>query len=489
MLIGLSDTFEVDFHQVGDSGSISLFLPHVDGTAPETLEPVTGSLQRLADSVSCHADSTGVFEGVYSTFIEGFYIEREGFVTGQTRLSSSFCSGEWLHPGAGVPSSYRITATVPTGLFFYCPLDLVGSSSTGVRTTFEYQSTEGGLSGPLSWALDDFDEIGLAGGRGRLLYGSGTASAELPELTDLADMIATTVWDCLGFEGGRLDIVLVTSLDRPVLAAGPGCLLVSPEKLMGLRGYAGWADSVSDGLTPVSSSIVAEAARAMLSLSSYLPSDLAAALSVYAVCRFESDWGSIESADSLLEACRLYYLHETSTTGGVEYALADPMLSSSALSRPVILGKAPCMLAMFSETIPGFEDGLSRALSALRHSGYGYGRLASAIGESSTGDAPGTYWPWISTSGVPQIMVSWADSAGRVYLDIDQLQPGPEFPLPLGRVDLYYSSGIRLVESIAGPDSRGLYHVPTSPWAGTVLRVDIAPGLVLPADMVYERRR
>ncbi len=486
MTLSVCDSLSVDFRLTSMSG-VRFRLPHLDSDAPEGIAALEGECFREIDSLLCVPDSSsGLFRGVYTASFDGFYCERDGFVKCQVRLSSSFSAGEWFYPGASIPSSVTFSATVPRETDFYCPLPLTGSSSSEGLTTYDYSSPEGGLVPPLPWAAGHFDERALADGRTLLVCSSSIERGQADEAALWIDRLAATLWNEFGFEGARFDVVLLENPGTPVSAIGPGCLLISPGLVTSLASHDRWADSLSSGLRPRSAALVARSAEAMFLLSTYLPEDISAALSTYSVYLFERDWGTAGSADSLLESLRLYYLNACETAGGIEYSVGDPALLSSPLAEPVLLGKAPLVLALFSSEIPGFDYGLGRALGNMRHSGYGYGRIASACYLSATMED--FFWSWLYLPGVPQIRVEWADSADRVYLRLEQLQPGPGFPLAPDRASLIFSSGVSYEDYLTGPDSRGRYSAPVYSWAGRLEGIRLWPDLTVPADITYERQ-
>jgi len=485
MTLSVSDSLTVDFSSTPGLQGASFILPRVDAEATEEITAVEGTCYRAADSLLCAPDSASrVFRGVYSSTYDGFYVERKGFVHGQVRLSSSFCCGEWFYPGSALPSSYSVRASVPEGTVFYCPLVLTGTSQSSGRSVFSFVSPEGGMASPLPWAAADFSESLAAGGRCRVLYGSDIDAESADSSLKWADRLGTALWDKLGFQGSNLDFVLLKSIGAPVFSWGPGCVMTSPDILCSLEGHPAWAESLSSGEEPGAPLVVARAARAMLLLSTYLPDGAADALSAYSIYVFEQRWGTAGSADSLLEAFRLYYLSSAEADGGDERSMADPQLTGTSLSGPVLLGKAPMVFAMFSKALPGFDAGLSRALGGLRHSGYAYGRIASAAGlEGSDADF---YWSWLYLPGVPQICVTWSDSAGTVFLKIEQLQPGREFPMPDGQILIRYSGGSSSTARLSGPDRNGVYRAPAL--QTRIGSIQLWPDFVLPADIVYERQ-
>lgn len=487
MRLAVTDTFTVDASDLGTPAGIGFLVPLLDGSAPETLASITGRMERSGDSVICFPDSaTLLFRGYYSIDVTGFYIEHGERAGAQVRLLSSFCGGEWFYPGSTVPAAYRIRASVPEGMEFYAPLVLESRNVSGGSEVYSYTSRGERISGPLCWAAGRFEKAGIAGGASTLMLSEEVPDSLAGELTLLADMLCTSVWRCLGFPEGRLDVVVVSSIGRPVLTAGPGALLVSPETLASLSGHAAWADSLAAGARPSSPAVAAKACRAMLELSTYLPEDIESALCAYGTCRFARDWQTGGAADSLLEACLLYYLYSTAETGGVERAIADPQLASSPLAQQVLLGKAPCVFQMLSEVIPDFDAGMDRFLSALRHDGYAFARLASSLGLTGSGRDSEFFYAWLYQPGVPQIAVSWRESGSGLLVRIEQLQPGPAFPLPLERIAVFYEGGRRILEALGRPESGGWQAV-TRSLNQPVERIDLFPGRVVPADIVYER--
>jgi hypothetical protein len=488
MSLSVLDSFSVDFAADPGLESVSFALPSIDPEATEEILALEGDFSRESNSIACSPDTAGgLFLGVYTSSFDGFYIEDRGFVRGQVRLSSSFCCGDWIYPGSDLPASYYVHATIPAGSSFYCPLVPLGSSQSGGRTLVSYASPEGGMISPLPWAAGNFQEASVASGRSRVLYPGDQAGQVSEDALIWADRLGSVLWDRLGFEGARLDFVLLEGLGAPVLSYGPGCLMISPEILASLSGHDQWADSLSAGLVTRSPRVVAMAARGMLLFSTYLPETTADALSAYSVYVFEKARGTEGSADSLLEACRLYYLSYCETEGGVEYSIADPMLPETPLAEPVLMGKAPIVFAMFSEEIPGFDYGLSRGLGSMRHSGNCYSRIASFAGLDD-GYESDLYRDWLHTPGVPQIAAVWADSGGTLYVRIEQLQPGPALPLPPPSIGISYSRGVPAVDFLEGPDQDGFYTTPAYSWGGRILSIQLWPGMVLPADIIYERR-
>lgn len=481
------DTFMVDFQGTSGIDGMRLALPRIDGSAPDDITAIQGTYTRGADSVMCVPDpGTMVFSGVYGSRFDSYYREDRGFVTGQVRLASSFCCGEWFYPGAEIPSSYELTALVPRGGEFFCPLAPVDRSSSGSTGVFTFASQPGGIPGPLPWAAGNLEQTYVAGGRSRLVHIPLSESAA-DSAARRASLLAGMLWDRLGFEGARFDVVIVESVDRPVLAVGPGFLCLSPDRLALLDGCAMWDDTLSSGIRPEGPAVVANAARAFLAMSNHLPGYLSASLAAWSVYLFVDAGGSAEDAENILECFRRYYLASTSGMSGEEYAIADASLAGSALEEPVLMGKAPIVLAMFSRVMPGFEPGLRAALGRLRHPGAALLSLSSAVGLSGDPSMDSLFWDWMCMPGVPQLMVTWRESGGRVDFSVEQLQPGGDFPLPLGEIRFDYENGRTARGWIYGPSQDGGYWALHNSGNGRLSSIDVAPARFLPADIVYSR--
>ncbi len=482
------DTFTVDFNGTAGITQTRLAMPHIDGSAQEMVVALEGTCVRETDSVLCMPDpETGIFAGMYQSKFEDYYREDGGFVRGQMRLSSSFSCGEWFYPGAETPSEYDLSVSVPFGGSFYCPLQLVEYHSAGSNREYRFTSPPGGISDPLSWASGELESMSIASGRSRFVH-VPVDEAESGSLATNADILAGTLWDRLGFDGASLDVVMVGSIDRPVLASGTGCLLISADQLSLIDGYSLWDDSLMNGLRPSGPRVVARAARSLLAMSSYLPEEFSAALSAWSVFLFVERHGSVRDAENILECFMRYYLSSTSGSTATEFSIGDSELPGSELAEPVLMGKAPVVLTMFSRFVPGFDPGLQSALARLRHPGVALLSIASMLGTPSDPSLSDLYWDWISMPGVPQVLVRWRESSGRVDFTMEQLQPGRDFPLPLGRMLLFYENGGSSEGWIYGPAQDGGYWAFFDPGEGGLSAIDVSPSRHLPADIVYERQ-
>jgi len=487
-ITSVTDTLTVDFGTTPSDSSITFVLPA--GCSSWDIQAVRGSLTVLGDSVACAADSGRVFAGVYSGTWDGFYSDSPDSIAGgglQIRPTCSFQCGMWFHPGCDIPADYALAIEVPAGgASVYVPLPEVSRVRTDSLLLVTYASEGAGLRGPLAWATGGFSSHRIAGGRSEFLsYEADTLSAPAMEA---ADLLATSIWSSLGFEGARLDFVVVRSLDVPVLLVGPGCVFASPEILLSLSDPGSWADSLAAGV-PVRATAVADgAARALLTESTWLTGSLRTVLSAWAVYRYAAD-ASWDGGDPLLlEAFLKYYLFQTRTAGGTEYALADPLLDASPLAAPVLTGKGPLVVEFLDREVPGFGPALRRALGSLRHSGDSYGRILSQMGLAADDPLALLYERWLYSPGVPVLRVTWDVSGETLRLHAEQLQPGAGFPLgsTLDEVTVLTPSGPIEVSTTAGPP----------PWTCTATLpglpsgatgIDIDPERILPADVVYRR--
>jgi hypothetical protein len=226
-------------------------------------------------------------------------------------------------------------------------------------------------------------------------------------------------------------------------------------------------------------------ARAYLAGSTYLSDNLRDVLAAWSVCRFiisESDGESCE----LRDAFRKYYLYETETLGGTEYAIADHLLGYSELYDPVILGKSPLVIEFLANEIPAFQRAIPRALGNLRHAGDSFSRLFSAMGIWENSEYGEMFYRWLYGPGIPQLEVSWSDTSGVLYVWVEQYQPGQVFPLGsvLDTVRLYTAIGWHDIDLSQGPTA-GFFTADISGIIERPVRISIDPESILPADIIY----
>ncbi len=479
------DSLTIDFRSTQSDSQLMIYLPYCDsGTC---FEAISGSAENAGDSVLCTADSTRIFSCLYSGSWNGFIssstdrITEEGL---QINPSTSFQSGMWFYPGCGIPSAYTFDISVPDkGYEVFAPLQEASRSVHDSILTVSYVSPIEGIKGPLSWATGGFTENAIADGRSRYICLESDSTAL--GMRDLADDIAEVLWGNMGYDGARLDIVVVRSLDVPVFITGPGCIFLSTDVLASVRGYETWSDSLARGTSVPSTSIVFEAAKAFLAGSTYLSENLRNVLAAWSVYRFALS-GDESASNQLCEAFRKYYLYSTETNGGTEYAIADPRLNESPLHDPVIFGKAPIVIEFLIHEIPAFERAVPRALRNLRHSGDSFGRLFSAMGIPESSGYGEMFFQWLYGPGVPQLEISWMDSSGTLYLRVEQLQPGQDFPLGsiLNEIRAFTGTGFIDLDLSHGP-TEGFYMGDISATAERILAIDIDPDGILPADIIY----
>ena len=493
------DTLTVLFLEAPDYSHVSLYLP-----AEGVIEDLVGSSAQHADSVICTPDSTsGTYRGLFTAFRDPFYVSAPGdsvVVLGQSRLSSSFCAEEWIYPGSGLPHvSYpSLRIVTPPFLVAYAPLipDSVSEIAPdapeqgSVCLVHSYHSPDGGFTGPLPWAVDAYETLTIGGGRSRLLYPRATWLDEqsLRHMVTSADLLAEQIWSSYGFEDAALDIVLVQPLVGEALLRGSGVLFLSPARLELLADVEHWIDSLALGRPVEGPSVAASAAMAFLERSTYLTPELRKVLAAHLVCQLAasaSDDRATPWAD-LREALLKFYLYETERLGGIEYAIADPELAGTDLEEAVILGKGPLVLSLLSNSIEGFDAGLRRGLRNLRHSGYPYDRLASSVGLTAESRDGRLFYEWMFRPGVPQLHVTWYDSGGGAWVEVNQIQPGPEFPLRLSRCSAVFRDGTSETINFPAGFEGGKVFLPFGFTTG-MSAITVDPDHLIPADITYER--
>ncbi|GEM_PF-494318 len=482
------DTLEIDFRATQADSRLAMMFPRgEEGTGFQVL---AGSMEDLGDSILCVGDSNRIFRGVYSGSWNGFTsLGKDTMITGGMRLdrAMSFQCGMWFYPGCGFPASYDCEVAVPRepGYDVYVPMRQTDKIFRDSVLVVSFASPDGGITGPLAWAVGNFGYRPMASGAGVLVY-SGSPD-ETEELAAVADELARSVWNVIGFEGARLDIVLVSVLDMPVLLGGSGCLFISKDMLEAIDDRDEWADSIAAGKEVPGTAVVFEAAKALLSRSTFLSPVLDDALAAWTTLRFTAG-DDADRMKLLLEALEKYYLYATQLAGGTEYALADQFLEASDSYEPVVLGKGPVVLEFLSAEIPSFERAVPRALASLRHSGDSFGRLLSAMGISGSGRYGELYLSWMYRPGVPVLRVDWAEESGILELHPEQFQPGPDFPLGsiLRTVAVRRETGWKRYS--LSDRGGGRFMAGVGDFPGRILSVDIDPVGILPGDVVYRRK-
>jgi hypothetical protein len=480
------DSLTIDFRTTQSDSQLMMYLPYCDdGTCFEAL---TGTVSSWDDSVLCTADSTRLFSGLYSGNWSGFISSSTGriMVNGlHINPFTSFQSGMWFYPGCSDPSVYTLDISVPdNGYEVYVPLQEISRNVHDSLLTISYISPIGGIKGPLAWATGGFTANSIAGGRSSFICLESDSTAL--GMIDLADDITEVLWRNMGYDGARLDIVVVKSLDVPVFITGPGCVFLSRDMLASVRGYETWSDSLVHGTAVPATSIVFETAKAYLAGSTYLSASLRDMLAAWSVYRFALSADELVSTQ-LLEAFRKYYLYTSEVTGGIEFAIADPQLSDSPLHDPVIFGKAPVVIEFLIHEIPAFERAIPRALGNLRHSGDSFSRLFSAMGIPESSGYGEMFFQWLYSPGVPQLEIFWMDSSGTLKLWVEQLQPGQDFPLGsiLDEVHVSFNESYPIELELSHGSTEGLYVGDQSITVDRIIAIDIDPDGLLPADIVY----
>ena len=496
----LVDTITIDFSLTPADSQLSLEPPERAGGEVSILTPIRGDVQQAGGLTVCRADTGRVFKGVYSSVLEGFILRDESSaypLTGQVKLNLSFCCGAWLHPWSRHPSDYSVRFNVPPGYTVYAPLIEVDRISTDTSETVELATPEGGIRGPIAWAVGYLSSRELRSGSAVVLPGGADPGNEdSTRVSDTVMEVQTAIdwavnlnrfcWNYLGFESARLDYILIGGEHGQVLQAGPGCLFISPDLLLELAEYPSWPDSLRRGSRPKGADVVAAAAAAILSRSTHLDPALERALCGWSVLRYYQDNLPADAAGSALmrQAFLRYYLYSTESLGGTEYAIADPRLLDSPLRDPVLLGKAPLVLDLLHSRLQRFDLGLQRALGSLRHSGNSFLRLHSAIRISAGSSDDELFWKWLTYPGIPQLTTTWSDSAGVLYVELDQRQPGLGFPMEMDSVLVTFKDGSSAGLSLSRRQGGNLHVAVLPDTFKEVLSVQVNPDWRIPADVL-----
>lgn len=488
--VSIRDTISVNFREAPEILEYSLYIP------PEgVFVDIEGEHKQNADSVYCTPDSvSGFYTGVYTVELSPFYIssgmQDTVVVKGQARPSSAFCAEELYYPGNSSPSHYNVSIMIPDGYSAYSPLDPVGEPvSDGSFLTNRYVSPEGGFMGPMPWVVGRMEDTILAEGHSKFIYPSlGLNAEDLRIALENAGILSELIWDLFGFEGARLDFIIIQPIVGQAILRGSGCLLVSIDQLMLLSNAGSWVDSLCSGVVPKSSQVITKAASAILSRSTYLAWEFRAILSAYTTYLFavEATENPEETKINLNRALMKFYLYETEHLGGNEYAIADPQLIVSPLAEAVLMAKGPLVIDYLYREMTNFRYGLIRGLQNLRHSGFTYTRLESSMRIAQRSSDKELFEAWFFQPGIPQLRVAWYDSGGGVWIDVKQMQPGPVFPLRFDDCLIVNRDGISVNIDFPGSFTEGRVFLPLGISEGVDF-IDIDSENRIPADIVYER--
>jgi hypothetical protein len=489
----VTDTVFIDFNPTQNDSQLTFVLPPDIDTGTGIFDAIEGRTIDATDSVRCIADpDTRLFSGIYQKMYNEFYLTDDSErILGQVRLSSSFCAEAWFYPGSHLPSVYGMHVKVGRDFDVYVPFEESYRVETDSNVVISYRSPDGGIHGPVSWVVGSAFSDTLLAGRTNFIYPGDEdgISEQISAAMHWTETTAAILWNNIGFEGARLDYVIVSSLDAAVFLEGAGCIFASPDVLAGLAGHGSWASDLAAGIPVAETAVVAHSASAMMRLSTHLPDelrDMIAAWTVYLFCSSVAEEPISEGA-LILEAFRKYYLYSTELTGGIEYSLADPELLSSPLGDPVLYGKGPCVLVYFTDQLPRFSSGLKRALGSLRHPGNPWTRILSGLRLPSESSLTEFFWDWLFYPGIPQIHVNWMQTGGILVLTAEQKQPGSEFPVHLIELEMTFLDGTHATAELEAFGTAYTAVIPHPP--DTVTSIDLNPSGKIPADITYERNR
>jgi hypothetical protein len=86
-------------------------------------------------------------------------------------------------------------------------------------------------------------------------------------------------------------------------------------------------------------------------------------------------------------------------------------------------------------------------------------------------------------------MVTWADSAGVLYLEVSQWQPGLGFPVMLDSVLVTFTDGSSAGYRLARAQGGGIHYAVLPDTARHVLDVEVDPACTMPVDAIYRKGR
>ncbi|PIE52609.1 hypothetical protein CSA37_05105 [Candidatus Fermentibacteria bacterium] len=432
----------------------------------------------------CYADSQGIYSGVFICVMgmNRLYLCSDGQVAGQARLTSAFLTGRGMYPVSRTPEDYTVSFSVPEGYRVWTPLEEMSDSI--------WQSGPGGIIGGLPVAVGNYRETTLLD-RYSLMSFEGGAVDSLDSLA--IERLVETLNDKLYFPTVDYSFVEVVSPDGDIVIPGFASLMFTRSSLDDLADVSSWPETLSSGGIPDGWQIITGAAEGFLVQSLELDPVLLQMLREWMpLCFYEKFCTDPETVPAIREVWLKHYLFNTQyfsmtfdSLDTVEYSLADPALVESPL-RPFAAGGKGVIILEYLDS--------QRRLNRLPHLLHDFTHASSA-----------NYWAKICTSlrisrgteihellkrllylpGIPQIQASWYEENGSVFITASEIQPGPEFGIPLETCALHFQDTVVVRELNFLPEE-GMMSCETDLLGfGPVLAIDLNLQRLIPADFIY----
>jgi len=435
----------------------------------------------------CFADSTGMYTGVFRNQfqINIPYLDSQGRVSVQSRLTSAYLSGDGYYPISVVPENYIVQVFLPDSISSWTPL------SRG-ELPDEWYSDPGGIVGGLPIAIGNYTESQLFP-RYRMLIFEGSPISSMDSIA--VRRIASILRNTLDFPSVEFSFVEIINPAGPVVTSAFGGMLFSRGSLESLADVSAWDENFTNGIIPSGSDILIGAAQGILVQSLQLDPVLSDMLAAWIPLRYYAANADDENGLSLIRKAYLkYYLFNTENLGGngntpviAEHSLGDPMLVDSPL-RPFVAGGKGVIVLEYLHSLRMLNR-LPYLLQDFTHASSGnfWLKVSSSLRVYRGTEKYNLLRALLYQPGIPQIQARWWEENDMLFVHMTEIQPGLPFNLEFGECRLYFSD-TTVVRSMTRSIESGLNQctVDLSGY-GEVNAIDINHTGVIPADVMYTR--
>ncbi|MCK5842045.1 MAG: hypothetical protein KAH31_07750 [Candidatus Sabulitectum sp.] len=487
-LLETIDSLVVNFTE---SNADSMAFTFIHRSTGSVISSTAGHFRRdsIQNKYLCFADSTGMYTGVFRNQfqINIPYLDSQGRVSVQSRLTSAYLSGDGYYPISVVPENYNVRVFLPDSISSWAPL-LRGELPD------QWYSAPGGIVGGLPIAIGNYTESQLFP-RYRMLIFEGSPISPLDSIA--VRRMASILRSTLDFPSAEFSFVEVINPAGPVVTSAFGGMLFSRGSLESLADVSAWDENFANGVIPPGSNILIGAAEGILMQSLQLDPILADMLASWIPVRYyAANTDNSHGLALIREAYLKFYLFNTEDLGGngntpviAEHSLGDPMLNDSPLRPFVARGKGVVVMEYLYSL--RMLNRLPYLLQDFTHASSGnfWLKVSSSLRVFRGTDKYDLLRALLYQPGIPQIQARWWEDNDKLFVHMTEIQPGLPFNLEFGECRLHFSD-TTVVREMTHSIESGLNQCTIGlSGSGEVNAIDVNPTRVIPADIMYTRVR
>ena len=482
------DSMIVDFR---GSNSDSLQFVFINRDGSTAVSSTTGLFRRTdsSNNYNCYADSSGLYVGVFQNRfqINMPYLDSEGRIRAQSRLTSAFLSGDAYYPLSNTPANYNVQFFLPTDFTAWTPLDTVALEDTEI-----FVSQPGGIVGGLPIAIGIYKKYQLTS---RYSVLSFAGSEMLPSDSSVVNKIVELLVSTIDFRLAQFCFVEINNPDHELIIPGFGGILYSEGSLASLDDVSDWDNLIAEGRVPEGTEIISGAAEAVLLQSLQLDPILFKMLRAWLPLRyFHMNADDVTGSSFIRKSYLKSYLYNTEVLQEdehlpaiFEYALADQMLVGSPLEDFVSIGKGVVVLEYLYSLRK--LNRLPYLLENFRHSSSAnYWRtIIRGLNILENSDDYNQLRTLFYQPGIPQIEARWWLSDGKIFIKTEEFQPGMPFNLELNECQLILPDTV-ISRNLISLQDYSLYQCTAPPdELGELSAIDLNSEGFIPADIIYRK--